>query len=400
MRGVLSARETAIWTVGFLLVATVIVATGFTSSDPDSALYANIADRLSEEPIARWVAPEWWGFWPEARMTGLFREHPAGIFWLPAALARFSGIPAIQGAYIVGVLAGLLSLVLIGVLAGRVCARDDARAALLLLQFMPVAFIFRIRANHEYLMLLCLLLVLLGLDRVKRSTSAWWLVAAGLAGGLLVKGVFVSLILLGGALWIALDPRRDQTGTQGVRRQLLAFGAGLLVMVALAAAYDALYLRATGERFWSAYWARQMGPLTIASPWQDAAAIASRLGFYVTRLLWHPAPWSLALLWLALTRFGTWRDLPLVERRALAFSVTFVVLAVAMLSLPSRFAERYAFSATFAVGTVGAVAARRAWTPLGSLTAGLDGLVPALPAVVWTLLSVGRLVLGPYLPRF
>ncbi len=400
MRGVLSARETAIWTVGFLLVATVIVATGFTSSDPDSALYANIADRLSEEPIARWVAPEWWGFWPEARMTGLFREHPAGIFWLPAALARFSGIPAIQGAYIVGVLAGLLSLVLIGVLAGRVCARDDARAALLLLQFMPVAFIFRIRANHEYLMLLCLLLVLLGLDRVKRSTSAWWLVAAGLAGGLLVKGVFVSLILLGGALWIALDPRRDQKGTQGVRRQLLAFGAGLLVMVALAATYDALYLRATGERFWSAYWARQMGPLTIASPWQDAAAIASRLGFYVTRLLWHPAPWSLALLWLALTRFGTWRDLPLVERRALAFSVTFVVLAVAMLSLPSRFAERYAFSATFVVGTVGAVAARRAWTPLGSLTAGLDGLVPALPAVVWTLLSVGRLVLGPYLPRF
>lgn len=400
MRGVLSARDTAVWTAGFLLVATVIVATGFTSSDPDSALYANIADRLSEEPIARWVAPEWWGFWPEARMTGLFREHPAGIFWLPAALARFCGIPAIQGAYIVGVLAGLLSLVLIGVLAGRVCARDDARAALLLLQFMPVAFIFRIRANHEYLMLLCLLLVLLGLDRVKRSTGAWWLVAAGLAGGLLVKGVFVSLILLGGALWIALDPRRDQTGTQGVRRQLLAFGAGLLVMVALAAAYDALYLRATDERFWSAYWARQMGPLTIASPWQDAAAIASRLGFYVTRLLWHPAPWSLALLWLALTRFGTWRDLPLVERRALAFSVTFVVLAVAMLSLPSRFAERYAFSATFVVGTVGAVAARRAWTPLGSLTARLDGLVPALPAVVWTLLSVGRLVLGPYLPRF
>ena len=36
--------------------------------------------------MRRWLAPEWWGFWPDAQMTGLFREHPAGVFLLPAAL--------------------------------------------------------------------------------------------------------------------------------------------------------------------------------------------------------------------------------------------------------------------------------------------------------------------------
>jgi len=399
MPGVLSARERLVWTVGFLIVAAAIVGTGFTSNDPDSALYANIADRLSQEPVARWVAPEWWGFWPEARMTGLFREHPAGIFWLPAAITRLTGISAVQGAYVVGVLAGLLSVALLGTIVGRMSTRQDARAAMVLIQLMPVAFIFRIRANHEYLMLLFLLMAIVGLDGVKGAGRRWWLVAAGLIGGLLVKGVFVSLIVLGAVLWIALDPRREHPDRRAVRRQWVALILGCAAAAVVAAAYDVLYLAATGERFWSAYWVRQMGPLTIASPWQDAAAIASRLGFYVTRLLWHPAPWSLVLLWLAAARFGVWRDLPLVERRALAVSLTFVVLAVAVLSLPSRFAERYAFSATFVIGTVGAIAARRAWPGLGGGLARLDRHIPALPAMVWTALALARLVIGPYLPR-
>ncbi len=396
MPGLVSAREGLIWTVGFLLVAAIIVGTGFSSADPDSSLYAGIAERLSQEPLARWVAPEWWGFWPEAHMTGLFREHPAGVFWAPAALARLAGVPAVQGAYVVGALAGLLSLLLLGVLVDRVASRPDARAVLVLLQVMPVAFIFRIRANHEYPMLLCLLLVIVGLDGLRRSAWQWWLVAAGITGGLLIKGVFVSLILFGAALWLVADPLR--TG-HGIRRQWIGLAGAVGAAALVAAGYDLLHVRATGEPFWSAYWARQLGPITIMSPWQDAAAVVSRLGFYLTRLLWHPAPWSLALVWLGVRRFGAWRDLPLRQRRGLAVSLAFVLLAIIVLILPSRYAERYAFSATFVVGTLGAIAARRAWPSLGEGISRLDRFVPALPAVVWTVLAVARLALGPYLPR-
>ena len=71
---------------------------------------------------------------------------------------------------------------------------------------MPVAFLFRIRANHEYLMLVGLLVALVGLERVRQS---WWavaLVAAGMAGALLVKGVFVVLTIAGAVLWVLIDP--------------------------------------------------------------------------------------------------------------------------------------------------------------------------------------------------
>ena len=86
------------------------------------------------------------------------------------------------------------------------------------------------------------------------------------------------------------------------------------------------------------------------------------------------------------------------ERRALTAAVAFVVLAVALLSLPGRYAERYAVSATFVVSAVGAVAAQRTSPSLArDRRSRPDG--PALPAVIWTVLAIGRLLLGPYLPR-
>ena len=84
------------WTAAFVLVAALIVATHFSSTDPDSQLYASISGRLSEEPVSHWIAPEWWDFWPETHMTGLFREHPAGVFLVPVALSRL-GIPGRAG---------------------------------------------------------------------------------------------------------------------------------------------------------------------------------------------------------------------------------------------------------------------------------------------------------------
>ncbi|HUF49013.1 MAG TPA: glycosyltransferase family 39 protein [Vicinamibacterales bacterium] len=390
-----SAREYWLSAAAFVLVASLTVMTGFTSSDPDSALYAGLAARLTDEPVARWVAPEWWGFWPEAHMTGLFREHPAGIFWAPAALARL-GLPAEQSAYVVGALASLVAIVLLGLIVSRLTTRADARAVVLLVQLMPVAFIFRMRANHEYPMLVCLLIVIIGIDGLRQARWPWLLVAIGLTGGLLIKGVFVSIIVLAAGLWLVADPLR---AGQGAARQWTGVALAVLAAIGVAALYDVQTMAVTGEPFWSAYWARQMAPLAIATPWEDAVAIASRIWFYVTRLVWHPAPWSLALVWLAVTRGGAWRGLAAHERRALVVAISFVVLAVGMLSLPSRFAERYAFSAVFVVGTVGAIAARRAWPALAGRLAAADERVPALPAVVWTVLAIGRLMLGPYLPR-
>lgn len=391
-------REAIVWTAGFVLVAAVIVATGFSSGDPDSDLYASIADRLSREPVARWVAPEWWGFWPDANMTGLFREHPAGVFWLPAALGR-AGVSPLQGAYVVGIAAGLGAVLLIGSIVRRLTGGDDARAAIVLLQLMPVAFIFRIRANHEYPMLFALALMLVGLARVSESWRWTFAVAAGLVIAFLVKGVFVILLLVAAAVWILINPT---AAARARGRGVVAVALGLVAMAGVAALYDWQYQRVTGETFWVRYWERQLGPLTIATPVEGGSTLLHHLGFYLVRLVWHPAPWSLALL-MALFRRPSVRDawgaLPLPARRGVLFALAFAVASIAVLAPASRFAERYVFSATFAIGAAGAVVASRRWLRLRDTLGRADVSIPALPAVVWTVLMLTRLALGPVLPR-
>jgi len=395
----LTRGEFWLWLAALGLVGALLVLVRFESADPDSALYAGISARLADEPVSRWLAPEWWGFWPEARMTGLFREHPAGVFLLPALVDRL-GMPAEQGAYLVGVGAGLASLLLIAVLISRTAGPADARAALVLLQLMPVAFIFRVRANHEYPMLVCLLLTLVGLDSVRRSWGWTAVVAIGLTAALLVKGVFVILVFAGAGLWVLINP----TAAPGsLTRPVAAFAVALAVMAATAWTYDVLYLRATGETFWAAYWQRQLGPLTVVTPIEGASTLVRHIGFYLTRLLWHPMPWSLALLagaWRLRGQVGHWwRTAPAGLRRGLVFVLGFSAASVVILSPSSRFAERYAFSATFAVAAAGAVAAWRQWPGLRRALTTLEQRVPALPVTVWLSLMVLRLVLGPVLPR-
>ncbi len=400
----LSPRESVFWAAAFVLVAALIVATHFSSTDPDSQLYASISGRLSEEPVSHWIAPEWWDFWPETHMTGLFREHPAGVFLVPVALSRL-GIPGEQAAYIAGVGAGLASLLLIGVLIGRLASVADGRASLILLQLMPVAFLFRVRANHEYPMLVALLVTLVSVEGARRSW--WWIagIAFGLTLGLLVKGVFVVLVVLAAGLWILLNPTRLR-GT--VWRVIVACVAGAAITAGVAVLYDIAYVRATGETFWTAYWQRQLGPVTIATPLDNASTLAGHLGFYLTRLLWFPAPWSLALVagaWHVLRdRRGekqpsSWARLSPTSKRGLIFALGFAALAILLLSPSSRFAERYTFSAAYMIGAAGVVVALRTWPGLSRAVMAIDARVPALPAVVWLVLMLLRIVVGPWLPR-
>ena len=236
-------RDLVVWTACCLLVASLLVAVRFTSSDGDSDLYAGLSGRLALEPVSRWVAPEWWGFWPEAEMTGLFREHPAGALIIPAALVRL-GVPGAQAAYVVGIGAGLAALLLIGWLVARLVPRDEARALLILLQLMPVAFLFRIRANHEYLMLVGMLVALVGLERVRHSGWAIALVALGMAAALLVKGVFVVLTITGAVLWVVFDPAG---GGRSRMRPILAVIVGVLFTGVVAIVYELWFRAVTGQ---------------------------------------------------------------------------------------------------------------------------------------------------------
>jgi 4-amino-4-deoxy-L-arabinose transferase-like glycosyltransferase len=393
-------RDAVVWAACFLLVAILLVAVRFTSSDGDSDLYAGLSGRLAREPVSRWVAPEWWGFWPEAEMTGLFREHPAGALIIPAAFVRL-GVPGAQAAYVVGIGAGLAALLMVGWLLARVVERDDASAALVCLQLMPVAFLFRIRANHEYLMLVGMLVALVGLERVRHTRWAVALVAIGMAAALLVKGVFVVLTMTGALLWVLFDPAGRGRSRA---RPLMAIVVSVVFTAVVAVVYEFWFRAVTGEAYWVPYWQRQLGQVDVAAPVGGGlASLAWNIFFYLNRLTWHAAPWSLALIALGWTTRGAWvarwRTLPDAERRGLLFALAYGVVLVFLLSPSSRVAERYIFSGTYVVAAAGVIVALRLWPTIAARLRELDRRIPALPALVWLALMLARLVIGPWMPR-
>jgi 4-amino-4-deoxy-L-arabinose transferase-like glycosyltransferase len=388
----LTARDWLAYGAGFILAAVLIYSTHFTSHDGDSALYAAIGGHTAAEPLRQWVAPKWWALWPGSTMDELFIEHPAGLYWLPAVLGRL-GLPASPSAYVVGVGASLLTLVGLSALIERIDGPVAARATLMLLPLMPVAFIFRVRANHEYPMLLCLVVALLALEGVRESWS--WLIglSAAFTAALVIKGVFALLVVGGGGLWLLANPTRRP---RGAWRAWVGFGIGLSALFFAAVAYDDWYAAVTGHGFWRAYWQRQVGPMTFASPFEQAGIVGRHVGFYALHVLWHSAPWVVVLVWVGCRRLGQAHPtrLAATERRGLLFVLTFALASLLALSVPSRVAERYMFSATFLLGAAGITAAVRAWPGFRGWIERVDAAVPSLPALVWTMLVVGRIAMG------
>ena len=301
MSTLLRRREVAVWGVCLLAVWALLVATGFVSRDPDSAFYAVMTERLANGPASAWIAPEWGGLW---NGTGLWQEHPIGIYLVPIAFAKL-GFPAGQAAYAMGIAAALGCLVLMARLAAATHVEGAGRAALVLLQLVPAAFVFRVRANHEYPMLLCLLAALVALDGVRRS---WvWLpaVAAAITAALLIKGVFVAIVLLGAGLWALLNPLR---APGSMIRPLVALAVAVGCAAAMAVGYDVLYERAAGTTFWAGYWRRQLGPVAEAAPGAGLLPILGHIAFYAAHLAWLSAPWGAALVGLTIVWCGWARD--------------------------------------------------------------------------------------------
>jgi len=73
------------WLLALAIAAASLAALGYQARDPDSRLYAEMAARMAQGPLSGWIAPS---VPPGRYISGLFREHPVGIYLLPALLAR------------------------------------------------------------------------------------------------------------------------------------------------------------------------------------------------------------------------------------------------------------------------------------------------------------------------
>lgn len=396
------------WAVAWIITAALIAAGHFQSRDPDSQLYAGISARLATQPVERWIAPEWWGFW---NSEGLYCEHPVGMFVVPAALVR-AGYPPLQAAYAINALYQILSFALVTAIAASVTSRREATALGSILQILPIAFVFRVRANQEYAVLAGLLFALYATERA-RTRPVWSLgMIAGFAAVLLVKGVFAVMVPIVCVLWLVA-----RLPASGSRLESRAAWGAIAVMpvvgVLIAWGYDAAYLHVTGRSFLEIYQTRQLPEAAIAGESPIVRTLYTGT-WYLTRMAWYPFPWSVLAAGFAALSIarGSWlpwesgrqtRDSgpPASEddgRRGAWFAFVSGIVLAGAFSLAHRKADRYIFPAYFLIAAAGAGPALRRFPRLARLAAWADH--PWTPAVLYVTLVVLTMATNGKLPRF
>jgi 4-amino-4-deoxy-L-arabinose transferase-like glycosyltransferase len=397
-------RAALSWLVAWLTVAVLIAATRYETRDPDSQLYAGISARLVSEPVSRWIAPQWWGFW---HSQGPYCEHPVGMFVVPALLAR-AGYPAPQAAYAVNALYQVICFALMTLIAATVTSRSDARALGSILQLLPIAFVFRVRANQEYAVLAGVLFALYATERA-RTRPVWGVgMLAGFCAVLLVKGVFAAMVPIVCVLW--LISRRAPTAGWSDDRGAWAAVATMPVAGALVAwGYETAYMHVTGQSFLEIYRSRQLPDDAIAGQ-SPIVRTAYTTAWYTTRLAWYSFPWSLMAVGFAAgcVRSGRW--LPWQQRAAVAdagrssafqgawFAFVSAVLLAAAFSLAHRKADRYIFPAYFLIAAAGAAPALARYPRLGRIAGRADR--PWVPAALYVVLVLLTIVSSGKLPVF
>jgi 4-amino-4-deoxy-L-arabinose transferase-like glycosyltransferase len=375
------------WGLAWLVAAALIAFAQYSSRDPDSQLYAGIAARLAGAPLREWIAPEWWGLWG---LTGPFTEHPIGLFVLPAALARL-GYPAEQAAYAVNAFYQIGSLCLAALIVAAVVPRREARALQWLLQLMPIAFVFRIRANHEYAVLAALLFAVYATER-SRARPVWIVgMLAGFCAILLIKGPFAFIVPLACALWLAARDDRSRRAWHA----WAAIAAMPLAAALVAWSYEAAYVDVTGRSFLDAYTGRQLPSDQVTAGFSPLRAGYNAV-WYLSRILWYAFPWSILAGIVAVRAVwnGQWTPSAEPTRQGAWFAIAATGLLFVAFSLAHRKADRYLIPVYFIIAAVGAVEAIRRFAWLRRGVERLDR--PWVPAVFFVVLCALRIwAIGP-----
>jgi hypothetical protein len=372
------------WCAALAVATALLIATHFRTRDPDSALYVIIASRLAEQPASTWIAPQWWGGW---KNEGPFREHPAGAFVGPAALTRL-GIPGEEASFVVNLVTQVVTLLVVVALAARLLPPATARLPLWTLQLLPIAFVFRIRANHEYPLMAGIFVAVYGIERMRYRWPWFFVALGGFLYALFVKGIFAGLGPALATVWLLVVPPGE-----GGRNSRGWIGIALLgvVTIASALAYEHAYVAATGMSFFEYYVGVQLRrgrlqgsrlPFPINKTWNAI--------WYVGRVMWYAAPWS---VFLAMGKFRR-KDSDPAERAWVRFCLGGVLITVLLLALNDSKADRYMFPAFYLAGAGGTVVAVERWGRVKRLSERLDGFWPWGPAAWWLALFLSRLALG------
>jgi hypothetical protein len=256
------------------------------------------------------------------------------------------------------------------------------------LQLLPIAFVFRVRANHEYAVLAALLFAVYAAER-SRTRPFWTLgMMTGFCAVLLVKGAFAFIVPLTCVVWLVARDGRIRLSAPWA-----AIAAMPVAAMLTAWAYDAAYIRATGEPFLVHYFTKQLSADQVVSGFSLSQS-AYNFTWYVSRVIWYAFPWSLLAGVVALgalwnRKLWTAR----LESQGAWFALVASAALVIVFSLMHRKADRYLIPVYFISASVGVVYAIRRFQWLQRVVTRLDR--PWVPPVFFLVLCVLRLASGP-----
>jgi len=385
------------WGSVLVVSAILLVVVNVRAADSDSGLHIGLVERLNTLPVSRWIAPEWWGLWG---FDGLYREHPIGILIPPLILSRL-GFPASQAPFLANAIYQVLSLVIIQNVAATVVRAVEARALLWMLQLIPIAFTYRIRANHEQAVLLLFFVALWSMEKSRKDVRWISLLVFSTAAAVLVKGVFAAWLFIGCAIWLLvirndasapIDRYRDRMRLD--RRAWIGLGIAFAGVLGVIAGYEYLYRQATHESFLAVYASRQIGAAAMAKGPSYLTQKLSNLVFYGGRLLWFAFPGSLAVL-AAIWKRGKREPVPERTRQAFIFSVGVSLLYVVLFSLSDRHADRYIFPAYYLFAACGLISAANQSVWLHRIIERWDRHSQVFTPMLWLILFCLNLASGP-----
>ena len=253
-------------------------------------------------------------------------------------------------------------MLLLSALAARLTPASHARALVWALLLIPIAFVFRVRANQEYPLLAGVLLTVYGLERAR----TWWpwigVAIIGALYALLVKGVFALLAPVLAALWLWTRRRQASGGAAGMgraRRCRAARHGGWRPGL-----YERAYAATTGQSFLDYYLGARIAlegttTTTLPAPLDKA----SNALWYAGRVLWYAAPWSLVAMTAVMPAMRA--RLTPASREWVRYAALAALATIVLVAARDTKADRYVFPAYFLAASAGVVLACAGWPRAG-----------------------------------
>lgn len=319
----------------------ILLLTPYISRENDSRLYARIVNDQKDRPWVEFIAPKWNGslFWAE-KETPYFRDHLGGMFVLPTLLAKL-GINGMQATYVCSLLYKTLTLIFFFLWLRLYVSDLHAGLIVLGLQLNPQSMNYTLRANHESLLLMFIMMGLWA-NNTKRVTIA----VAASVGAYLTKGL-PGLILPG---IMALETLAHE---RKILRPGIQFFGTLGLVTIISYGYEKWFHAVTGYGFFEKYITTQIHGRAIEETARTPIYITflKGLNYYGGRMLGYAIPWTIGLFFIKKLRPS---DKPIWQT-----ALCVVVPYIFFFSFFSRTASRYIYPAFYFVMLVGLLALLR-----------------------------------------